>query len=67
MTMTSTDKTYLMIGGTQLPAFVGVAALALISKESISAKSAKYLLTFAALSVIGGYFSSKMIKRAETV
>lgn len=53
-----------MVGGTLLPAFLGVGIVSLFSKEPISAKSAKYIIVFGALSVIGGYFSAQVIKRA---
>jgi hypothetical protein len=63
--MKKLDKTYLMVGGTLLPAFLGVGIVSLISKEPITPKSAKYLIAFAVLSVAGGFFSAQMIKRAE--
>ena len=65
-TMTKIDKVYLMIGGTILPASLGVTLVSLFSKDHISAKSAKYLITFGALAVVGGYFTAQAIKRAET-
>ena len=64
--MKKTDKTYLMVAGTLLPAFAGVAIVNLFSKDGITAKSAKYLITFGALSIVGGWFSAQVIKRAET-
>lgn len=51
---------YLMLGGTFLPAFLGVIAVASIKKDfKITGNT---LLLFAGLSAIGGYATSKMIK-----
>ena len=64
--MKPSDKTYLMIGGTFLPAFMAVGAVSLLTKTPISATSGKFILTFAIASALGGFMSAKMIKRIET-
>ena len=64
--MTQPVKTYLMLGGTFLPAFIGIGVLSLVKKQSIDLKNSQYLLVFILASAIGGYLTSKMIKNAET-
>jgi len=63
--MKQSEKTYMMLGGTFLPAFIAVGALSLLSKQPISAKSAKFLITFAVASAVGGYITANMIKKIE--
>lgn len=55
-------KTYLMLGGTFLPAFIAVGAVSVFTKSSVNMKSAKFLLTFAIASAVGGFITAKMIK-----
>ena len=62
--MKSYEKTYIMIGGTFLPAFIGLGVVSLVTKEAISVKSAKFLITFAVASAIGGWITAQMIKNA---
>ena len=52
-------KVYLMLGGTFLPAFVGVIAYASIKKDF--KVSGGMILLFAGLSAVGGYVTSKML------
>jgi len=52
-------KVYLMLGGTFLPAFVGVIGYASIKKEF--KVTGGMILLFAGLSAVGGYLTSKMI------
>ena len=63
--MKRTDKIYLMLAGTFLPAFIGISAYSVLFKKNISMKSAEFLLIFAAMSSIGGYSTAKMIKKYE--
>ena len=53
-------ETYLMIGGTLLPAFVGTAIYMAYKKQAKLEMT--NLLIFATLSVVGGYFTAKMLK-----
>lgn len=52
-------KVYLMLGGTFLPAFVGVIGYASIKKQF--KVTGGMILLFAGLSAVGGYLTSKMI------
>lgn len=52
-------KVYLMLGGTFLPAFVGVIGVASYKKEF--KVNGSMILLFAGLSAIGGFITSKMI------
>ena len=53
-------KTYIMLGGTFLPAFVGTAMNIAIQKRAKLTMTD--LLIFASLSAVGGYITAKMIK-----
>jgi hypothetical protein len=54
------NKTYLMLGGTFLPAFIGIGIkLAINGEPKLTAKD---ILIFAALSAVGGYITSQMLK-----
>jgi hypothetical protein len=55
------NKAYLMIGGTFLPAFSGIAVLSLIRKDNKVDKTA--IVVFAGLSILGGYFTAKIINK----
>ncbi|MBP8992504.1 MAG: hypothetical protein KBG30_01655 [Bacteroidales bacterium] len=60
MELTETQKRlYLMLGGTFLPAFIGVITVATIKKDFKI--TGGMLLFFAGLSALGGYATSKMI------
>lgn len=58
--MEKIKKPYLMIGGTLLPAFVGVCAYVAIKKQAKTDVTA--IILFAALAVVGGYYTSKLLK-----
>ena len=60
--MTKAQRGYMMVGGTLLPAFLAVGLVSLLSKSPISVKETKYVLAFAAASIIGGFVSAKMLK-----
>ena len=62
--MTKTNKTYLMIGGTLTPAFVGMLMLAGIRKQCLFDSYA--LLTFAGLACVGGYVTAKILKESSS-
>jgi len=51
---------YLMLGGTFLPAFVGILSVAAYQKQLKF--SGFNLLLFAGLSAIGGYYTSQILK-----
>lgn len=58
--MEKKNKTYLMLGGTFLPAFVGVGiAMAMTKRANVKMTD---LLIFAGLSAIGGYVTAQMLK-----
>lgn len=62
MKLTENQKrAYLMTGGTLLPAFVGVIAVA--SKQGQFKINGSTLLLFATLSVLGGFFTSQIIEK----
>jgi len=52
-------KTYLMLGGTFLPAFIGVIGYASVKKDF--KVTGGMILLFAGLSAVGGYVTSKML------
>ena len=53
---------YIMVGGTLLPAFVGVGIMSMVNKSNISFKDTKTLLLFAGLSVLGGMVTASILK-----
>jgi len=53
---------YIMVGGTLLPAFVGVGIMSMVNKSNISFKDTKTLLLFAGLSVLGGIVTANILK-----
>jgi len=55
----SQKRVYLMLGGTFLPAFIGVITVATIKKDF--KVTGGMLLFFAGLSAVGGFATSKMI------
>ena len=55
----SQKRVYLMLGGTFLPAFIGVIGYASIKKDF--KVTGGMILFFAGLSALGGYATSKMI------
>lgn len=59
--MKKIDRVYLMTAGTLLPAFS--LTFGIMSFTKLDAKAT--LLIFAAASVIGGYYTSKIIKSIE--
>ena len=61
--MEKKEKTYLMLGGTFLPAFVGM-GLHLAYHKRFGLKISD-LLIFAGLSAIGGYMTAKIIQKNE--
>lgn len=61
--MNKHEVTYLMIGGTLLPAFAAVYIYSLIAKRDISLKDVEYLSIFAIASIIGGYYTAKILKK----
>jgi len=63
--MTKKQKTYLMLGGTFLPAFISIGVLSIIRKQPIDFKSSSNLMVFIIASAIGGFATSKMIKDSE--
>lgn len=61
--MSKTQTTYLMIGGTFLPAFIATAAhIAYHKRASLKMSD---LLIFAGASAIGGFMTAQMIKNIE--
>ena len=56
-------KTYLMVAGTFLPAFAGIATLQMIRKNQKLDTTA--IVVFAGLSVVGGYFTAKMLNKTN--
>lgn len=60
--MNKKEQAYLMIGGTLLPAFIGVGAVSILTKEPITMKNSTYIMAFAGLSIAGGFLSSRMIE-----
>ena len=58
--MKKLKKPYLMVGGTLLPAFAGVCAYVAIKKQAKTDVTA--IILFAALAVVGGYITAKMLK-----
>jgi hypothetical protein len=57
--MEKTKKVYLMSAGTLLPAFVGTAIYMAIKKQANL--NMTNLLIFAGLSIIGGYYTAKLL------
>jgi len=55
-------RTYLMLGGTFLPAFAGVIVYSIATKEDIKLTSIKILSIFAAMSAVGGYVTAQILK-----
>lgn len=55
-------KSYLMVGGTLLPAFIAVLVRASV-KNKITFKASDIII-FAGLSVLGGYATSQMLKES---
>lgn len=62
LNMDAVKRSYLMIGGTLLPAFAGVHIASMITKKPFSTKDSNMLLLFAGLSVLGGYATSRLLK-----
>lgn len=60
--MNKKEQAYLMIGGTLLPAFIGVGAISLMTKKPITMKNSTYIMAFAGLSIAGGFLSARMIE-----
>ena len=63
MAKESIKKGYLMVGGTFLPAFIGVAVHRMYHKNTKLGMSD--LLIFAGLSIVGGFISANMIKNVK--
>ena len=63
--MKQNKRTYLMIGGTLLPAFVGVSVAVAMRKGATL--NTWDLLLFAGLSVVGGYVTAKTLEGIEMV
>lgn len=62
--MTRANKTYLMVGGTLLPAFAFTAAHAMYHKRGGKYKTSDILI-FAGGSILGGFLTAKMLKDIE--
>lgn len=61
--MENNEKSYLMIAGTFLPAFLGIGLYSIATKKNISFKNSEFIILFAAFSSLGGFMSAKMIKK----
>ena len=54
-------KIYLMLGGTFLPAFTGLAVYQLVSKNQ--KLDLKAIIVFGSLAAVGGYFTAKILNK----
>lgn len=63
--MSGLEKGYLMTAGVLAPAFLAVGIASLITKKPISLKSTTLIVTFAVVSIAGGFVSAQIIKKAE--
>lgn len=63
--MNRAKKTYLMLGGTFLPAFGAIAVLSIINKQPLELKGVKNIMVFAIAAAIGGFITSKIITDME--
>jgi hypothetical protein len=63
--MNKLDKTYLMLGGTFLPAFLAVSLGSMAMKQPISLKRTRCLVVFGVAAAVGGFITAKMIQKLD--